>query len=102
MSRRILWQYGQQGSPGSGDNQLITPYSAIYSPEGNILISDQGNRRVIEVNRNRRILWQYGQQASPGTGDNELEDPMSAVYSKTGNILIADRTNHRVIEVSKN
>lgn len=58
QSGKIVWQYGQAGVTGSGYNQLNTPVQNTYLPGGDILIADQGNQRVIEVNRAKQIVWQ--------------------------------------------
>lgn len=56
---RIVWQYGQAGTTGSGDNELNTPVSARLLPHRRVLITDQGNQRVIEVTRKKNeIVWQ--------------------------------------------
>src|SRR3989442_10541675 len=47
----IVWQYGQFGVAGFGPDQLNTPVQNTYLPSGNVLITDQGNARVIEVRR---------------------------------------------------
>src|SRR3989442_11283725 len=47
----IVWQYGQFGVTGFGPNQLNTPVQNTFLPNGNVLITDQGNERIIEVQR---------------------------------------------------
>jgi outer membrane protein assembly factor BamB len=101
MSRQIIWQYGTTGVSGSGDNQLNHPWDASPLANGNILITDYYNHRVIEVDRDRQIIWQYGTSGASGSGDNQLNHPWSASPLANGNILIADRYNHRVIEVDR-
>lgn len=49
MKRQIVWQYGVTGTTGSGDNQLSLLYAAVGLPNGNVLITDLSNHRVIEV-----------------------------------------------------
>lgn len=51
MSRQIVWQYGTTGTLGTGDNGLNFPFSAIELKNGNILICDRYNHRVLEVTR---------------------------------------------------
>ena len=102
MPRQIIWQYGRTASPGSGDNQLNGPTCSTELFNGNILIPDYSNHRVIEVDRNRQIVWQYGRTGSPGSGDNQLNQPTSSVQLLNGNILITDYVNHRVVEVDRN
>lgn len=97
----IIWQYGQAGVTGSGPNQLNTPVQNTWLPNHHILITDQGNARVIEVTLARKIVWQYGQTGVTGDGFNQLNNPNSAELLANGHILIADESNNRVIEVTR-
>jgi hypothetical protein len=97
----IVWQYGKAGVTGSGFDQLNTPVQNTYLPNGDILITDQGNQRVIEVNRAHQIVWQYGKTGAAGSGFNRLNNPNSAELLANGHILIADENNNRVIEVTR-
>jgi hypothetical protein len=65
-SGAIVWQYGEDGGgAGDGPDQLNTPVSAVLVPGagsvGNhILITDQGNNRIIEVDQTtKQIVWQF-------------------------------------------
>jgi outer membrane protein assembly factor BamB len=99
---RIVWQYGQDGGvAGAGPNQLNVPVAATFLPNGNVLITDQSNERVIEVNLKKEIVWQYGVTGMIGPGFNELSNPNSAELLKNGHILIADENNNRAIEVDR-
>ncbi len=99
---KIAWQYGQDGGvSGSGPNQLNAPVAAVYLPNGHVLITDQGNQRVIEVNGRHHIVWQYGTTGTSGADANQLNNPNSAELLSNGNILIADEGNNRVIEVDR-
>jgi hypothetical protein len=98
---KIIWHYGQAGVTGSGPNQLNTPVQNTWLPDAHILITDQGNMRIIEVNLDRKIVWQYGQTGVAGDGDNQLNNPNSAELLDNGHILIADESNNRVIEVNR-
>lgn len=100
-SGKILWQYGEAGVTGSGPNELNTPVQATFRPNFHILITDQGNQRVIEVNREHEIVWQYGTTGVIGTADNFLNNPNSAELLANGHILIADENNNRAIEVTR-
>lgn len=97
----IVWQYGQAGVTGSGPNQLNAPVQNTWLPDGHILITDQGNQRIIEVTLSRKIVWQYGQTGLSGSGPNQLNNPNSAELLVNGHILIADESNNRVIEVTR-
>jgi len=54
--KKIVWQYGQAGVTGSGKNQLNTPVQATFLPNGDVLITDQGNQRVIMVSPQKKIV----------------------------------------------
>ncbi len=97
----IIWQYGVAGVTGSGPNQLNTPVQNTWLPNHHILITDQGNMRIIEVNHGRHIVWQYGQTGVSDDGPNQLNNANSAELLANGHILIADESNNRVIEVNR-
>jgi hypothetical protein len=95
---KIVWQYGQFGQTGDGPNLLNTPVQCTFAPPFNVLITDQGNNRIIEVNYNKEIVWQF-----PGTDTNpadQLNAPNSAELLANGHILIADQGNNRALEVT--
>ncbi len=74
------------------------PVFAIQLPNRNIMIIDQGNNRVIEVERfSKQIVWSYGPTSGPG----QLNNPNSAELLPNGHILIADENNNRVIEITR-
>ena len=94
----IVWQYGQAGVTGSGPNELNTPVFAIQLSSRNIMVVDQGNNRVIEIDRNsKQIVWSYGPKSGPGA----LNNPNSAELLPNGHILIGDENNNRVIEITR-
>jgi hypothetical protein len=91
----IVWQYGEFGVTGAGFNQLNTPVQNTYLPQSNgddhILITDQGNGRIIEVRRSDKVIvWEY---------DN-LNNPNAAELLTNGNVLISDENNNQAIEVT--
>jgi PQQ-like domain len=99
---RIVWQYGQFGVSGSGPDELISPVQATYLPNRHVLITDQGNQRIIDVSiASHRIVWQYGTTGVNGNGPDELNSPNSAELLENGHILISDENNNRAIEVDR-
>jgi hypothetical protein len=101
----IIWQYGQAGVTGDGPNQLNTPVQSLFlisfpgHPGPHVLITDQGNQRIILVDLSKRIVWQYGTTGVSGDGANQLNSPNSAEVLENGHILIADESNNRAIEI---
>jgi|HubBroStandDraft_4_1064222.scaffolds.fasta_scaffold00283_16 hypothetical protein len=117
----IVWQYGQFGVSGSDPmlHLLNTPVQNTWLPgedehdrdkrderwselpRGHVLITDQGNERIIEVDLHKNIVWQYGTTGVIGNGPNQLSNPNSAELLENGHILIADENNNRAIEVDR-
>jgi hypothetical protein len=78
---------------------LNTPVQNTWLPDTDVLITDQGNNRIIEVNLEKQIVWQYpGSNTSPS---DQLNSPNSAELLKNGYILISDENNDRAIEVTR-
>jgi hypothetical protein len=100
-SGNIIWKYGKAGVTGSGPDELNAPVQNTWLPNHHVLITDQGNMRIIEVTLGKKIVWQYGQTGVSGDGFNQLNNPNSAELLANGNILIADESNNRVIEVTR-
>lgn len=102
----IIWQYGQAGVTGAGPNELNTPVHSVFlsnfpGHEGaHVLITDQGNQRIILVNLRHQIVWQYGTTGVSGNGANQLSNPNSAELLENGHVLISDESNNRVIEIT--
>lgn len=63
---------------------------------GNILIADENNNRVIEVTRDHKIVWQYGTPNNP----HIISFAAFASRLPDGNTLITDSGNSRVLEVT--
>lgn len=92
----IKWQYGTTGVSGVGSNQLDSPASVQRLGNGNYLIADTGNNRVIEVTRKKsEIVWQYGNPADT----NILNGPTYACHLKGDRVLITDSGNDRILVV---
>ncbi len=95
----IVWQYGQFGMTGDGFDLLSTPVQCTWLPNGDVLITDQGNNRIIEVTRDKQIVWTYPGPATSSA--DSLNSPNSAELLANGHILIADENNNRAIEVTR-
>ena len=101
----VQWQYGKMGEAGIEPGFLCDPSDVQRFADGQTLITDSGNNRVIRLEKDN-IVWQYGNadnesRGGAGNGENQLFYPVSAFeFSDTGNVLIVDAGNMRVIEVT--
>jgi hypothetical protein len=92
----VLWYYGHYREKGSAEGYLRLPHSAQRLPNGNTLICDSENQRVIEVTPSKTIAWSY---RTPGVVGES--GPNSARRLINGNTLITDSGGDRVIEVNQ-
>jgi len=70
-SGKVLWSYAPTGA-----QSLNKPSLAIGLPNGDVMISDKVNNRLLVVDpRNNRVVWQYGHTGVPGSGPGFLNNP---------------------------
>jgi hypothetical protein len=96
VSKTIVWQHGTTGTAGIGRNHLHSPGSAQLLDNGNILIADTGNNRVIEVSRRHGTVWRYDSNSNVS-----LNGPSFACRLENGNTLITDSGNNRILETDR-
>jgi outer membrane protein assembly factor BamB len=73
---KVLWTY----DPKSGAGELYNPTLAEVLPDGNVLVSDSRNDRVIVIDQStKKIIWQYGYTGKPAAAGGYLHTPDSAV-----------------------
>jgi len=81
---KVLWEFGEK--------KLNWPRDVAVLKNGNYLITDTRNHRVVEV-ADGEIVWEY---------KKDLYWPYEAEELENNNILISDSQNKRLIEVNKN
>ena len=98
---KVIWQYGRYGRPGSGSGQLHTPDDAYPLANGDIVVADIENCRILEIAPDKRIARQWGRTGDcrhragvtfgRPNGDTPLPD---------GGILITEITGSRVVRLA--
>ncbi len=98
---KIVWQYGHYDRAGSGTGFLHTPDDAYPLANGDIVVADIENCRVMEISPAKQIVRQWGRTracavGAPATygrpnGDTPLPD---------GGILITEITGSRVVRLA--
>jgi hypothetical protein len=87
-SGRLVWRY----RPRPGDPPLDHPSLALPLPNGDFLVNDDFNDRVIVVDpHTNRIVWQYGHTGVPGSAPGFLSRP-DGVDLAPPRSLLAGRT----------
>jgi hypothetical protein len=87
----IVWQYGNTKNKlgsgyGPGRDQLNSPMYATKLENGNILIADTGNNRIMEVNPDKQVTWHVS--TSMAEGSPISISPQKAFRMKNGHTLI--------------
>jgi hypothetical protein len=81
---RTLWRYRPTGA-----NALNHPSLALPLPNGDVLVNDDYNDRVIVINpRTNRIVWQYGHRGVPGRTPGYLANPDGVDMAPPYSLLI--------------
>ena len=71
-SGKTIWRW----NPSSGLGRLAHPSLAIGLPNGDIMLNDDYNHRVIVIDpKTNTIVWQYGHTGQPGSGTGYLNHP---------------------------
>lgn len=119
-TKSITWSYGSLGAPAqgaaaaglTGAGHVNNPDDSFQLPNGNVLIDDANNQRVIAVNKAGQVVWQYGtidpktHIGVPGTIPGYLIGPNDDVPQPDGNLLITNVGNdtvpnsHNVTEIT--
>jgi len=82
-------------------NELLRPSGFAVLDDGNILIADTGNHRIIEVNMDCEVVWEYGTRGESGIDFGYLNKPMDIQKTYDQTYLITDTGNNRVLEFTK-
>ena len=83
-TRRIVWSYGHDGVPGSRAGYLNTPDDAYPLPNGDTLVADIFNERILEISPAGRIVRQIG------TTRVRRHDPPTAFAAPNGDTPLPD------------
>jgi len=93
----IVWQYDDGGG-------LFFLHSARLLKNGNILMTDSSNHRVIEVNRDKQIVLssdEWGDGSGKLSDGSHLAYPNDAYELEDGTLFICERNNNRAIKVDR-
>ena len=90
-THRIVWSYGHAGSRGSAPGYLANPDDAYLLPNGQFMVADIENCRVLFISRAHRVVREIGHAGScghdPPTG---LSSPNGATPLPDGGVLVTE------------
>jgi len=88
----------QAGRSGAGEGQFKEPHNIAFDAQGNMWVSDSGNNRLEEFNKENKYERKLG---SEGSGNGQLKDPQGVTIDSKGNIWVADIVNNRIQEFNE-
>jgi len=97
-TKAVTWTYGIGGRPGAAPGLLDYPDDAYQLPDGNVVVADIRNCRVLEIGPDKRIIRQYGKTGrcwGPGT----LASPNGDKPLANGHLLISTISDHALTEL---
>lgn len=75
------------------------PRGIALDSQGNVYVTDTGNKRVLKFSSNGDPLGQYG---GLGTDNGMFQEPVGIAIDAQGNIYVADTWNQRIQKFDKN
>ncbi|MGQ9586272.1 MAG: flippase activity-associated protein Agl23 [Anaerolineae bacterium] len=96
----FLQQWGQFGSTNGqlGDTNIFWgPRAIAFDAEGNLLVTDTGNKRVMKFTPEGEFLGQWG---GYGVEPGQYDEPVGLAMDAEGNVYVADTWNRRIQKLS--
>jgi predicted membrane-bound mannosyltransferase/DNA-binding beta-propeller fold protein YncE len=79
-----------------GEFELYGPRDITVAPNGNLLVADTGNNRIVEYTQDGDFVRTFGKKGKSG-GPLELDEPVSVHANSAGDIFVADYWNSRIV-----
>jgi uncharacterized protein (TIGR03663 family) len=87
------WGSNPVGQPQGGDGQFFGPRSIVVDAQGNVFVTDTGNKRIEKFDATGKYLQSFG---GAGTGPGFFNEPVGLAQDQQGNFYVADTWNQRI------
>ena len=91
--------FGQFGSHGSGDGQMLSPSALAIDSDNRLYLADDALQRITVYDENDAYLDTWG---TPGSADGEIDGPAGLAFDGDDILLVVDHKNHRVQKFTRN
>jgi DNA-binding beta-propeller fold protein YncE len=89
----------QQGDPQAEPGKFWGPRDLAIDPQGNVYVTDTGNKRVEKFNPSGEFMQAWG---GGGIVPGAFEEPVGIDIDSQGNIYVADTWNQRIQKFDAN
>lgn len=100
-SKTVIWSYGTLGKKGSKPGLLNFPDDAYKLPNGDIVVADIRNCRILEIAPDKHIVRQAGKTGQCTSGPDTLASPNGDKPLPNGHILISTIGDHSIVELDE-
>ena len=91
LEGQILWRYGIKGKDRGN---LYNPSYITDGPDGNLLITDTKNHRLVEISSTGKYVFNYN--VKRGSGPGKLIEPRGVALNDEAILVICDQGNNRI------
>jgi sugar lactone lactonase YvrE len=100
-TRKVIWSYGHYQTKGSAKGYLNTPDDAYPLADGDIVVADINNCRVLQIAPNKSIVHQWGTTGRCSNHAPQMYDaPNGDTPLPDGGMLITVIHGSRVVRLS--
>lgn len=97
-TKSVVWSYGELGHHGSRTGQLNYPDDAYQLGNGDIIVADIRNCRILEIAPDKHIVRQAG-TTGRCSGPNTLASPNGDKPLPNGHVLVSTIRDHSLSEL---
>ncbi len=99
QTKTVKWTYGTAGVPGHTAGFLNTPDDAYKLPNGDVVVADIKNCRIIEIAPDKHIVRQYGVTRVCDNKPGHLNKPNGDTPLANGHTYISTINDHKLTEL---
>ncbi|MBZ9799597.1 PQQ-binding-like beta-propeller repeat protein [Mesorhizobium sp. ES1-4] len=101
-TKKVTWEYGKLGQPGSSAGHLDFPDDAYKLANGDVVVADIRNCRILEISPDKKVVRQAGVTGRCWGNATALASPNGDKPLPNGHILVSTINDDGLIELDQN